>query len=78
MITAGRGWAARAFLGLDQRALAERFGLSLPTVQRIEAGDGVIRGNVDSPMKLATALAANGIELNAPSITGGRGVVFTS
>jgi hypothetical protein len=50
--------------------LAERFGLSLPTLQRIEVGDRLIRGNVDSSMKLANALAASGIELNAPSITG--------
>ena len=77
MITAGQMRAARALLGLDQRALAERAGLSLPTIQRMEASDGVIRGNVDSLMKLTTALEAAGIELigdNAPSPTGGRGV----
>jgi transcriptional regulator with XRE-family HTH domain len=69
--------AARALLGLDQRTLAELSGLSLPTIQRMEASDGVIRGNVDSLMKLADALAAAGIELigdNAPSPSGGRGV----
>jgi transcriptional regulator with XRE-family HTH domain len=77
MITAGQMRAARALLGLDQRALAERSSLSLPTIQRMEASDGVIRGNVDSLMKLTTALQAAGIELiddNAPSPTGGRGV----
>ena len=77
MITAGQMRAARALLGIDQRALAERCGLSLPTIQRMEASDGVIRGNVDSLMKLADALAAAGIELigdNAPSPSGGRGV----
>ncbi len=77
MITAGQMRAARALLGLDQRALAELSGLSLPTIQRMEASDGVIRGNVDSLMKLTAALTAAGIELlgdNAPSIGGGRGV----
>lgn len=77
MITAGQMRAARALLGLDQRALAELAGLSLPTIQRMEASDGVIRGNVDSLMKLTAALTAAGIELigdNAPSTTGGRGV----
>jgi transcriptional regulator with XRE-family HTH domain len=77
MITAGQMRAARALLGLDQRTLAELSGLSLPTIQRMEASDGVIRGNVDSLMKLTTALAAAGIELiddNAPSPIGGRGV----
>jgi transcriptional regulator with XRE-family HTH domain len=77
MITSGQMRAARALLGIDQRALAERSGLSLPTIQRMEASDGVIRGNVDSLMKLTTALQAAGIELigdDAPSPTGGRGV----
>jgi transcriptional regulator with XRE-family HTH domain len=77
MITAAQMRAARALLGIDQRELAERSGLSLPTIQRMEASDGLIRGNVDSLMKLVDALAANGIELigeGAASSAGGRGV----
>ena len=77
MITAAQMRAARALLGFDQRQLAERAGLSLPTIQRMEASDGVVRGNVDSLMKLVGALAANGIELigeGATSSKGGRGV----
>jgi transcriptional regulator with XRE-family HTH domain len=77
MITAAQMRAARALLGIDQRELAQRSGLSLPTIQRMEASDGVVRGNVDSLMKLVDALAANGIELigeGAASGTGGRGV----
>ncbi|HEY7230215.1 MAG TPA: helix-turn-helix transcriptional regulator [Pseudolabrys sp.] len=77
MITAAQMRAARALLGIDQRALAERSGLSLPTIQRMEASDGVVRGNVDSLMKLVNALAANGIELigeGSISSNGGRGV----
>jgi transcriptional regulator with XRE-family HTH domain len=77
MITAGQMRAARALLGIDQRELAQRSGLSLPTIQRMEASDGVVRGNVDSLMKLVDALAANGIELiseGATSSAGGRGV----
>ena len=69
--------AARALLGFDQRELAERSALSLPTIQRMESSDGVIRGNVDSLMKLVEALAAAGIELigeGATSPGGGRGV----
>jgi len=69
--------AARALLSIDQRELAERSGLSLPTIQRMESSDGVIRGNVDSLMKLVDALAAAGIELigeGASSQGGGRGV----
>ena len=77
MITAGQLRAARALLGLDQKALAERSGLSVPTIQRMEASEGVIRGNVDSLMKLIGALDGLGIALignGAPSETGGRGV----
>jgi transcriptional regulator with XRE-family HTH domain len=77
MITAVQLRAARALLGLDQRELAERCGLSLPTIQRMEASDGVVRGNVDSLMKLVDTLASNGIELinaGATSSGGGRGV----
>jgi transcriptional regulator with XRE-family HTH domain len=77
MITAAQMRAARALLGLDQKDLAERSSLSVPTIQRMEASDGVVRSNVDSLMKLIHALEAAGIELiadNAPSTSGGRGV----
>jgi len=77
MITAGQMRAARALLALDQRDLAEQSGLSLPTIQRMEASEGVIRGNVDSLMKLIAALDAAGIELigeGTASSSGGRGV----
>ncbi len=77
MITAAQLRAARALTGLDQRQIAELAGLSVPTIQRMEASDGVIRGNVDSLMKLIAALDAAGIELigeGAVSDKGGRGV----
>ena len=77
MITAGQLRAARALLGIDQRELAKRCGLSLPTIQRMEASCGVVRGNVNSLMKLVDALAAGGIELigeGASSSGSGRGV----
>jgi transcriptional regulator with XRE-family HTH domain len=73
--------AARALLGIDQRELAQRSALSLPTIQRMEASDGVVRGNVDSLMKLVEALNAAGIELigeGAVSNSGGRGVRLRS
>jgi len=77
MITAAQLRAARALLGLDQRRLAELSGLSVPTIQRMEASEGVIRGNVDSLMKLIDALDTAGIELiaaGAVSAQGWRGV----
>jgi transcriptional regulator with XRE-family HTH domain len=81
MITAQQMRAARALLGIDQRQLAELAGLSLPTIQRMEASTGVIRGNVDSLMKLVEALGNAGIELIAESSVssaGGRGVRLRS
>ena len=77
MITAAQLRAARALAALDQRSLAALAGLSVPTIQRMEASDGVIRGNVDSLTKLVGALAAAGVELigeGAASAGGGRGV----
>lgn len=77
MITAGQLRAARALLGIDQRELAELSDLSVPTIQRMEASEGVIRCNVDSLMKLIDALDAAGIELigeGTVSQAGGRGV----
>lgn len=69
--------AARALLGLDQRQLAEMAGLSLPTVQRMESADGIVRCNVESMMRVIETLQAAGIELiseGADSTGGGRGV----
>lgn len=54
-------------------------GLSVPTVQRMEASEDMIRGNVDSLMKLINALDLAGIELigdGAISKGEGRGVRF--
>ena len=77
MITAGQMRAARAILGMDQRRLAELSGLSLPTIQRMEASEGVIRGTIELLTKLIAALNAAGVELigeGATSADGGRGV----
>jgi transcriptional regulator with XRE-family HTH domain len=77
MIAGAQIKAARALLGIDQRELAARADLSLPTIQRMEASDGMVRGNVDSLMKLVAALEAAGVELindGASSADGGRGV----
>lgn len=77
MLTATQLRAARALLGIDQRDLARAAGLSVPTIQRMEASADVIRCNVDSLMKLIAALEHAGVELinpGAASPGGGRGV----
>jgi predicted transcriptional regulator len=69
--------AARALLGIDQKTLAELAGVSLPTIQRMEASNGVVRGVVDSLTKVVDALSRAGVDLigdNARSERGGRGV----
>ncbi len=77
MITATQLRAARALLGIDQRALAAMAGVSLPTIQRMEASTGNVRGVVDTLTKIVEALDAAGIELignEQPSQGRGRGV----
>ena len=77
MITAAQLRAARVLLGIDQRQLAELSGLSVPTIQRMEASETMVRGNVDSLVKLIAAFDAAGIEMineGAASTAQGRGV----
>ena len=77
MITAPQLRAARALLGIDQITLAQRSTLSLPTIQRMETSGGLIRGNVDSLVKVIQALEDMGVELigeGTTSTVGGRGV----
>jgi len=69
--------AARALLGMDQARLAELSGVSLATIQRMEASEGNVRGVVDTLTKVVEALNAAGIELigeQQRSESGGRGV----
>lgn len=77
MMTSAQLRAARALLGIDQRRLAELSGVSLPTIQRMEASEGTVRGVVSSLTKVVEALDAAGVELigdDQPSSGGGRGV----
>jgi transcriptional regulator with XRE-family HTH domain len=77
VITAAQMRAARALLGFDQAALAKLSGVSVPTIQRMEASEGNVRGVVESLTRVVEALDRAGIELireNAASNSGGRGV----
>ncbi|MHC9237261.1 helix-turn-helix domain-containing protein [Pseudooceanicola sp. 502str34] len=77
MITSMQMRAARALLGIDQKRLAELSGLSVPTIQRMEACNGNVRGVIDSLVKIVAALDDAGVELigeGAQSLQGGRGV----
>lgn len=81
MITGAQMRAARALLGIDQKALAEMAGLSVPTIQRMEGSGGNVRGVVDSLVKVVDALDRAGVELigeEAASRGKGRGVRLKS
>lgn len=77
MISAAQLRAARALIGIDQRRLAKLAGVSLPTVQRMEASAGNLRGKIDTLTRIVEALDAAGVELignGQPSQGQGRGV----
>jgi transcriptional regulator with XRE-family HTH domain len=77
MIIAAQMRAARALLGIDQRTLAETSGVSLPTIQRMEASEGNVRGMIDTLTKVVGAFDRLGIEMigeGQVSRAGGRGV----
>jgi transcriptional regulator with XRE-family HTH domain len=77
LITSFQMRAARALLGIDQKRLAEMAGVSLPTIQRMEASEGNVRGVVDSLIKVVDAFNRAGVELigeHTRSDSGGRGV----
>jgi transcriptional regulator with XRE-family HTH domain len=54
--------AARALLGWSQDDLAREAAVSIPTVKRLEAGNGELGGRSETVRKLRTALEAAGIE----------------
>ena len=78
MISANQLRAARAMLGIDQRTLAAMAGVSLPTIQRMEASrDDHVRGVVSTLARIVAALDSAGVELignEQPSQGRGRGV----
>lgn len=77
MISSAQMRAARALLGIDQRALAQLSGVSLPTIRRMEASGGTVRGTVTTLTRIVEALDAAGVELigNEQASAGrGRGV----
>jgi DNA-binding XRE family transcriptional regulator len=77
VISASQIRAGRALLGIDQKTLAERAGVSLSTIQRMEAGENDPPGVIDMQKKVVSAFRAAGIELigdHERSGDGGRGV----
>lgn len=65
--------AARALLGWSQEDLAEKSGISLPTIKRLETAEGLLGGRHETAEKLQLSLKIAGIEFIAEN-GGGVGV----
>ncbi len=72
MITSKQVKAARLFLEWEQRDLAERSGVSLPTIQRMEKL-GMERSQAGNVERVQNALETGGIQF-IPENGGGAGV----
>jgi transcriptional regulator with XRE-family HTH domain len=62
LVTTRQVKAARALLGWSQAVLAERSGVSEPTVARLESVDGELGGREGTGEKIRTAIEVAGIE----------------
>ena len=60
---------ARSMIGLTQAELAEQSGVSLPTIKRLELGQGLLPVRLATLLKLQRALETAGVEF----IAGGNG-----
>ena len=65
--------AARALLGWSQDDLAEKSGVSTPTIKRLESADGELGGRAETGNALVSALEKAGVEFIAEN-GGGAGV----
>jgi transcriptional regulator with XRE-family HTH domain len=65
--------AARMLIGWSQEQLASAAGISLPTIKRLEAAEGLLGGRQTTAQKIERALEAAGIEFIAEN-GGGPGV----
>jgi predicted transcriptional regulator len=54
--------AARALLGWSQETLADSATVSVPTIKRLEAVDGMLGGRNETAEKIRSALEAAGVE----------------
>ena len=74
MISARQIRAARALIGLSQPELAERAGVGVATIRRIEAALDQITGNARTLDRIQSALEAAGVHFIESHGTLGEGV----
>jgi len=74
MLTSDQIRAARALVRWSARELAERAGVSLPTIQRIEAADGLPSTSVKTLDAVRRALEEAGVEFTPDTSDGEPGV----
>ena len=73
MLTSEQIRAARAMLRMEQREVSEAAGVSLPTIKRLEKGQGLLKANVSTVEALRRAFETAGVEF-IPENGGGAGV----
>ena len=78
MIVAKQVKAARVMLDLTQSDLAWGASLSIPTIQRMEASNGPVRGNSRNVWQLQKALEEAGVEFIEATDDRGPGVRLRS
>jgi predicted transcriptional regulator len=61
MISANQIRAARGLLAINQTELAERAGVGLATVKRLEASEGELRAMVQTVVAIQKALEKSGV-----------------
>jgi predicted transcriptional regulator len=54
--------AARSMLGWSQEDLARNADVSIPTIKRLEASDGLLGGREDTTNKIVGAIISAGVE----------------
>jgi transcriptional regulator with XRE-family HTH domain len=72
MLTSDQIRAARALVRWSARELAEKADLSLPTIQRLEAAEGVPSTSVQTLMSIKAALEKVGVEFTDDEAPGVR------
>ena len=73
MITSEQLRSARALVKMEQKELAERTGISVPTIRRLEGASGILNTSAEKMYILQKTFEEEGVEF-IPENGGGAGV----